>query len=58
MLNFVSADILNIFVFFPENRIWHFMQIVSKCQMFIPNMLSTENAQSANHQFSSDDIFE
>ena len=35
MLNFVSADILNIFAFFIENRIWHFMQIVSKCQMFI-----------------------
>ena len=63
MLNFVSADILNIFVFFLENRIWHFTQIVSKCQMFIgknkriTNMLSAENAQSANHQFSADDIF-
>ena len=40
------------------------MQIVSKCQMFIgkktktiTNMLSAENVQSANHQFSADDIF-
>ena len=48
MLNFVSADILKKFHIFPRK---HFMQTVSKCQMFIGknkriiNMLSAEKAE-------------
>ena len=29
IINLLSADIQIVFLFFPENRIWYFMQIVS-----------------------------
>ena len=63
MLNFVSADNLNIFVFFPrkQNLTFHANCLQMSCLLekkTITNMLSAENVQSANHQFSADDIFE
>ena len=64
-VEFVSADNLNIFVFFPrkQNLTFHAncLQMSNvywkKKQQTITNMLSAENVQSANHQFSADDIF-
>ena len=63
MLNFVSADILKHFHIFPrkQNLTFHAnclqMSNVYWKNKRIINMLSAENAQSANHQFSADDIF-
>ena len=63
MLNFVSADILKHFHIFPrkQNLTCHAncLQIsnVYWKKINIINMLSAENVQSANHQFSADDIF-
>ena len=63
MLNFVSADILKHFHIFPrkQNLTFHancpqMSNIYWKNKRII-NMLSAENAQSANHQFSADDLF-
>ena len=35
---------IDFFLFFPENRIWHFMQTVSKCRLlkYLPRVLSVK----------------
>ena len=63
MLNFVSADILKHVHIFPrkQNLTFHAYSPNVKCLLEknkrIINILSAGNAQSANHQFSADDIF-
>ena len=63
MLNFVSADNLKHFHIFPrkQNLTFHAkclqMSNVYWKNKHIINMLSAENTQSANRQFSVDDIF-
>ena len=62
MLNFVSADILEHFHIFPIKQFDISCESSPnvKClleKIRIINILSAENAQSANHQFSADDIF-
>ena len=62
MFNFVSADILEHFHIFPIKQFDISCKSSPnvKClleKIRIINILSAENAQSANHQFSADDTF-